>query len=307
MSSLKKIACVTGSTGMVGRRIVKRLCELGYHVRALSRTKQHAEPEVKIFVGDLANEHVLDSFLTNAQLLFHCAAELHDTSKMYAVNVSGTERLAHLAGKHKIQYLCHISSAGVVGKSMDKWIDESSDCNPQNEYERSKWEAERVVSKGGPGCRVLILRPTNIVDELQLGELTILKEVTLHSRLKMFVAGGECAHIIHADNVAAAATHFIDKSLDSPECFFVSSDNEIATSFVELYELHKQLSHKNEDKPFRKPTHLPIIAPYLLRKLIRQTGNLGDVKYSSNKLLATGFQFPLNIRSTLQQLFDPCR
>jgi nucleoside-diphosphate-sugar epimerase len=303
LNKVKQTACVTGASGMVGSKIVQRLISHGYKVRILSRSKYFDDPDIELFRGGLEDEEVLKSFLGDAHLLFHCAAELRDTSKMWDVNVSGTERLVHLAGKLKIQYLCYLSSAGVVGKAKDKWVDEKTRCEPQNAYERSKWAAEKIAKKGIDGCRIVILRPTNVVDGTQMGELIILKEYTPYNRLKLFITGGESSHIIHADNVSAAAIHFIDKSIESPDCFFVSSDNEPATTFSDLCALYKQLSRGNSIDEIYKPLHLPIFIPYFLRKIIKGTGNMGDVRYSSEKLLSTGFKFPLSIEDTLRQIF----
>ena len=288
---------------MVGRRIVGRLVALGYRVRALSRNRYTDDPDIELFKGGLEDEDGLTSFLAGAQLLFHCAGELHDTARMEAVNVAGTERLVRLAERLKIQYLCHVSSAGVVGRTEDKWVDETSACNPQNPYEVSKWAAEKIVRKGVPGCRVVILRPTNIVADTQPGELEMFRQATLHSRLKLFVTGGECAHIIHADNVAAAALHFIDCSVETPACFFVSADDESHMTFAELYALYRQFADPGQSAGKAKPVHLPIFIPYLLRRVIKRSGNMGDVRYTAGKLLGTGFRFPLTIQKTLRQVF----
>ncbi len=114
----------------------------------------------------------------------------------------------------------------MVGKSRDKWVDEKTKCEPQNAYERSKWAAEQIVARGIDGCQVVIIRPTNVIDDTRPGVLDLITKPTPKSRIKLLFIGGECSHIIHVDNVAAAALHFIRKPLDTPECFFVSCDHE---------------------------------------------------------------------------------
>ena len=90
MDNSKTIACVTGVSGMVGSEIVQRLVSHGYKVRALSRSKYFDDPDVELFRGGLEDEEVLKSFLSKADFLFHCAAELYDESKMWDANVLGT-------------------------------------------------------------------------------------------------------------------------------------------------------------------------------------------------------------------------
>ena len=131
---------------MVGRKIVQRLLLRRYSVRILTRKSNFDNPAVEVFTGDLEDEKVLKLFLSNADLLFHCAAELHDKFKMWDVNVRGTERLLKIANDTSIKYLCYLSSAGVVGQTSVKWVDEKTTCNPQNTYEKSKWAAEQIVA-----------------------------------------------------------------------------------------------------------------------------------------------------------------
>jgi len=138
MDNSKTIACVTGASGMVGSKIVQRLLSHEYKVRALSRSKHFDDPNVELFRGALGNEKVLALFLSNAHLLFLYAAELNDESKMRDVNVKGTELLLRIVKKSGIRYLSYLSSAGVVGKTKNKWVDEKTRCNPQNAYKRSK-------------------------------------------------------------------------------------------------------------------------------------------------------------------------
>lgn len=304
MKTNRQIACVTGGSGIIGKRIVKRLKDAGFKVRVLSRKEQPEHNGVEFVKGELNDNLVLKDLLCGADMLFHCAGELHDESKMNLVNVKGTELLIETARTANIQYFCHLSSAGVIGKTSQKWVDERVDCQPQNAYERSKYMAERVAQKGIDGCRVIILRPTNVVDNDQPGVLKTITDGTTKSRLKLMLIGGECSHIIHADNVAAAAIHFIDKPFESPECFFVSADNESRTTFAELFVLYKQLLHCHSIKKYSKPAHLPIFIPYLLRKVLRGNGNIGDVRYSSERLFLTGLKFPLNIEDTLRQFLN---
>lgn len=51
MDNSKTIVCVTGASGMVGRRIVERLIIDGYRVRALNRQKWFSLKDVEVFWG----------------------------------------------------------------------------------------------------------------------------------------------------------------------------------------------------------------------------------------------------------------
>ncbi|MCG2775822.1 MAG: NAD(P)-dependent oxidoreductase [Desulfobacterales bacterium] len=302
MHNSKTIACVTGASGMVGSKIVQRLRLQGYKVRALSRSKHFDDANVELFRGGLEDEEVLKSFLSNAHLLFHCAAELYDESKMLNVNVLGTERLLRLIKDSSIEYLCYLSSAGVVGRTHAKWVNEETICKPQNAYEQSKWAAEQLVADGIDGCRIVILRPTNVVDEKRPGALALPIHGSFLNRLKVFIKGGECAHIVHAEDVAEAALHFIYHPFDSPQCYFVSCDYEPLNTFAELWALYRAVENNYPVDNLRPVLHLPLIVPHTLRKLWRGRGNRGDVRYSSEKLISEGFKFPFGVKGTVKQI-----
>lgn len=304
MNKAKQIACVTGASGLVGSKIVQRLVLQGYKVRALSRSKHFDDPSIELFRGEIKNEKTLEHFLQNAHLLFHCAAELKDQSKMWEVNVLGTERLLRSVSNSSIEYLCYLSSAGVVGKTDLDWVNETSSCNPQNVYERSKWAAELLVAQGINGCRVVILRPTNVVDDKRPGALGLPMRASWADRLKVFVKGGECAHIVHAEDVAAAAMYFVSQLLKKPQCFFVSCDHDPLNTFAGVWALCRAYQQRRSVEGVEPVLHLPAIVPHLMRLLWHGRGNRGDVRYSSKRLISAGFIFPLGLKGGVKQVIS---
>lgn len=297
-------ACVTGASGMIGRRIVHKLLARGFHVRVLTR-RNCVERGVQVFKAGLSDEGQVDRFIAGADMVFHCAAELRDVSKMREVNVSGTECVVKLVKRHRIGYFCHLSSAGVVGRTSREWVDESTPCMPQNAYERTKLEAETIARAPIDGCSTVILRPTNVVDEDHLGELSLPANESFISRIKAFVKGGECAHIVHAEDVAEAAIYFSSRPSREPRIFFVSLDDDPLNTVANLWSLYRaQVTglHQNVIKPF---PHLPLAVPYFLRTMMRQAGNRGNVRYSSTRLVSEGFRFRFGVSEAVKQIiFD---
>lgn len=301
------IAAVTGGTGMIGRKITQKLLKEGYEVRILTRNKLLHIEDTEIFVGNIEDESVLQLFLENVSYLFHCAAELHDETKMWDVNVSGTEKLLNLIPATKICYLCFLSSAGVIGLTNGQLVDEKSKCNPQNPYEKSKWAAEELVAKGIDNCSTVILRPTDVVDEQRPGALALPIRSNLLDRLIVFLKGNECAHIVHAEDVADAAIYFINSSFEKPARFFVSCDHEQFNTVGGLWSLYKAIQLDRSVEGIRQKIYLPIIIPYILRRLWRGSGNYGNVRYSSEKLLSTGFSYSLGVEGAVRRIADTHR
>jgi nucleoside-diphosphate-sugar epimerase len=296
------ITCVTGASGTIGRHIVQLLLQRKYKVRVLSRRQDLFNADVEIFDGDINDQALLTIFLRNCNLLFHCAAELSDTTKMWDVNVSGTEQLLRLASESGVEYLCHMSSAGVVGRTSSKHIQEHTACKPETIYERSKWAAEQIVQQSHRCGRVVILRPTNVISDEAPGALGLPMRASWSDRLKIFLKGGECAHIVHAMDVADAAVYLIAHSIDGPSCFFVSCDHERLNTYAGLWSLYKAIERGKSVEGIQPTLHLPIIIPYLLRKLWRGTGNQGDVRYSSEKLLSIGFCYRIGVEGAVRRL-----
>ena len=252
-------------------------------------------PDVELFRGGLEDATVLETFLAGADLLFHCAAELNNASRMWEVNVHGTARLLRIAGESHIRFLCHLSSAGVVGLTAHRLVDERSDCNPLNDYEKSKWAAEQRVAEGIAGGTTVILRPTDVVDAQRPGALLPPMRRRLRDRLAVFLKGNENAHIVHAEDVADAAVFFVGSRFSAPEVFFVSCDHEPVNTFGGLWALHDVVTGKKPDRRHSRRYSLPIQVPYLMRRLWRGPCNLGNIRYSSDKLMSAGFCYRLGV------------
>lgn len=301
-NNANKIACVTGATGMIGKKIVQQLLSQGYQVRGLSRKDVCSVKGMKLVIGDLMDEQVIPSFLSGCNLLFHCAAELNDESQMWSVNVTGTELLLRVAKQMNIQYFCYISSAGVVGNTITTLVDEQTSCNPNSVYERSKWVAEQLVMQEVKECKVVVLRPTNVVDEKRPGAFLLSMRGSFIDRVKVFFKGGECAHIVHADDVSSAAVYFISQPIQDSPIFFVSCDDHPLNTFAGIWSLYRSVVREKVSSNIKSAIHLPIGIPYILRKIWRGNSNRGDVRYSSQKLLNSGFKFQLGFLGTVKKI-----
>ncbi len=304
MLEIKKIACVTGASGMIGRRICENLVSQGYHVKALSRQKEFKLEGVEVFNGNIEDKDILSNFMQNSHLFFHCAAELYDESKMHRINVLATKLILKLAELYGIKYFCHLSSVGVIGSTRLKLVDELTPCNPQNMYENSKWDAEQLVACGINECKTVILRPTNVIDEEKKGVLDFSSRGRVANFCKIFLFGGECSHIVHAKDVADVAVYFFSHPTyaKTPQCYIVSSDHEPLNKLSGLWPLYNAYRRGKPITSIRPSPHLHLFIPYLLRKILRGTGNMGDVIYSSKKLLDAGFVFTFGVRGAVKNI-----
>ena len=123
----------------------------------------------------------------------------------------------------------------------------------------------------------------------------------------VFLKGGERAHIVHAEDVADAAVCFTDTHFKKPAHFFVSCDHERFNTFGGLWSLYKAMQQGRSIEGIDRVIHLPIVIPYMLRRLRRGAANYGNIRYSSEKLLSTGFQYRLGVKGAVRRIVVPQR
>ena len=295
----KPIASISGASGLVGRFLCLKLIAEGYKVKALSRRRSFFNGEVELFAGDIRNVDGLVEFVKGADVVFHCAAELHNESQMWDVNVKGTSAMLAVARKAGIRHFCHLSSAGVTGECQEEWIGEATQCSPRNTYEKSKYAAEQLVREGIPGCSVIILRPTSIIGDEKPGPLEMVLRDSFLNRLKVTIKGAECAHIVHASDVADAAIFLSRQHYRNPELFFVSCDEDPLSRFAYLWSLARAELSGDCSGVVRPVFHLPLTVSHLFRRMLRVRSNRS--RFCSAKLCSAGFVFPLGVRGAVKR------
>ena len=74
---------MSGTTGSVGPKLVKRLCEVGYRVRILSIDESETDfipDDVEVQVGDVTDSATVKTVVEGISVVFHLAALLHITN-----------------------------------------------------------------------------------------------------------------------------------------------------------------------------------------------------------------------------------
>jgi nucleoside-diphosphate-sugar epimerase len=205
-----KTVAITGGTGFIGRRLVRRHLELGDSVRVLSRDLGNSEAlkaaTVTTYTGDLATGAIPRGFVDNADVIYHCAAELRDSARMAAANVAGTQHLIE-AVKGRIGRWVQLSSAGVYGLVREGVVDEDSAVAPGNLYEETKASADRLVASGSVdgGYGFSILRPSNVFGPNMTNRALYRIASMIRRRLFFYIGPpGASANYIYADNVVDA-------------------------------------------------------------------------------------------------------
>lgn len=197
---------ITGASGFIGKSLLKRCLAEGHSVRVLTRrTQEDFPPQTVICEGDLTGT-LPRALVDNTDVLFHCAGEIRDPRRMYAVNVSGTANLIALASGCVGRWV-QLSSVGTYGPRLEGEVTEEAQELPLGPYEISKSRADGLVAAAaGKGAfEYSVLRPS-IVFGAGMPNRSLFQMIGMIDRGLFFFIGkrGAAANYVHVDNAVAA-------------------------------------------------------------------------------------------------------
>ncbi len=165
---------VTGGTGYLGNKLVAELSASGKEVNAIchnpSKNKFLQFPGVKIFEGDTRDPASMKKAMQGCTHVYHLAGYARvwskDPENYYAINVGGTKNILDAAIECGVEKVVYTSTAGVLGPSREKPVNESDKRIGKilNEYEDSKTQAENLCIEYAQkkGLNVTIVNPPRV-------------------------------------------------------------------------------------------------------------------------------------------------
>ena len=167
-------AFVTGGTGFVGGAVIRRLLAQGRDVVALARTGAAADELARAGArpvrGDVLDPASFERTLRGCEVVFHVGGLngscLRDPSPLFRTNVEGTRNVLEAAARAGIRRFVHTSSAATIGERAGSIGREDTSHRGWflTDYERSKFDAERLVLERGPavGLEVVCVNPASV-------------------------------------------------------------------------------------------------------------------------------------------------
>ena len=204
MSQALPTVLLTGATGFLGRRLLKRFAASGHPVVAVvrDRTKLKDPPtgDIRIIEADLTHA-VTPPPGMNVDLLVHAAALIDYDAGVEALtrtNVHGTRHAAALALALGATRGVLVSSLAVLGPRPlgDPGMSEDGTPAPDTDYGRSKLEAEGVFREAfdAVGKEAVVLRPGNLLGDGEPGILAPLFAAASGADPAMLIAEWNAHH-----------------------------------------------------------------------------------------------------------------
>jgi len=205
---------VTGGTGFTGSHLARRLLQKGHKVTVLDAGKGLLFDELigsgaKIVLGSVTDRALVKAITEGSDIVFHLAAAFRKVNlpkKVYwDVNVEGTRNLLEAALEWGVQKFVYCSTCGVHGHVKNGPADEDSPITPEDYYQYTKYEGERVVTEFGKnGLRVVTLRPTAIYGPGDPERFSMLFKMVSKGQFVMFGSGKAHYHPVYIDNLVDA-------------------------------------------------------------------------------------------------------
>jgi nucleoside-diphosphate-sugar epimerase len=167
------LVALTGSTGFIGRHLLRELPQRGFRVRVLLRRPSAVPLDcASAVIGDLTRPQNMAEALAGADAVIHTAGIAHamtgvpedDYRLLNAESTIALARAAQRAGVRRFVFLSSVRAQS--GPASDEVLTEDMEPRPTDAYGRSKlaaerglaeldldWAALRLVAAYGPGVK----------------------------------------------------------------------------------------------------------------------------------------------------------
>jgi nucleoside-diphosphate-sugar epimerase len=209
-------AFVTGGTGFIGERLVRRLRERGDDVVALVRSREKGskleELGATLVEGDLSSSDAIRQAVEGCDSVFHVAAvykvgiPAKEHEAMYDANVRGTERVLDAAFQAGVGRIVYVSTINVFGNTGGEVVDEAYE-RPGNDflsyYDETKYLSHQVAKeRSEKGAPIVIVQPGGVYGPGDHSEVGNVIEQTSSGKLKALPFAGLGMNLVYVDDVS---------------------------------------------------------------------------------------------------------
>lgn len=271
---MKKLFIITGASGHLGRTIIHYLSQQHVYIRGLILPHENLTSSSHIHyyhgnVLDIASlERLFEDSKQYTTYVIHTAGLIQITekisSKLYNVNVIGTQNMIKVSLKHSIHKFIYISSVHAIPESSKTIIEVSHFHKDfvKGAYAKTKAEASQLVLDAvAKGLPAVIIHPSGIIGPYgdTSNHLIQLVDDYIHHRIPASIKGGY--DFVDVRDVARGCIFACDKGRIG-ECYILSH---------QYYEIKELLNMVKDISGGPYILNIPVFIAKLLSPLFEAT------------------------------------
>ncbi len=240
---MEKTAFVTGGSGFIGGRLIRRLHADGWRVRALARSATSAaaieELGAEAVRGELGDRESMSAGAAGCDVAFHLAAHLGEWGpweEFERGNVEGTRNAlaaCEAAGVSRFVH-CGTEAALMAGEPLVN-VDESAPLRPDSKapYPATKARAEQLVRNANrEGFETVVIRPRFVWGEGDTTLVPVMEEMIEKGRFAWVGGGRNLTAITHVDNVVEGLVLAAERGSPGEAYFVTDGEPVVFREFV---------------------------------------------------------------------------
>ena len=223
---------VTGGTGFIGSRLVKRLLAAGRHVRVMAVANDPllanlAGVDCEVMTGDITRPETLAGPLAGVDAVLHLAAVLYaeDAELFRRVNLEGTARLVEAAVTAGVGHFVYVSAA-------------AAGYRVRTTYGETKHLAEQLMRAPRGRTNFTIVRPTLVFGPGGGGqELVLYVERVRRARgiVPIVGRGNAMKRWVHVDDLVEGLALVVDRPIAYGKTYnFGGADAHTMRAYTEM-------------------------------------------------------------------------
>jgi 2-alkyl-3-oxoalkanoate reductase len=265
---------ITGATGVLGKRVVKKLLESNHKVSALCRSETNVDQIRKAGAvpvsGNLFDRQEMISAANGCDAIFHLATHIpkknfpnkkSDWIENDKIRQDGTRNLLDAALENNIKVFIQQSITTAYGDKQGAWVDETSPLdNDPIMMVRSAIEMEQMIREQN-GTEYIILRFGTFYGKDAFNTQNLLKQIKKRS-MPIIGKGENYLNFIHLDDAASTIVHVFEN-------FEQYQNRTVNVTDFHPIRSDKFLNGLADLLKVKRPFHLPVfLARFLFNKSI---------------------------------------
>ena len=272
---MKRTILITGGAGFIGSNFFRYLYDKyeDYYFIILDQLTYAGSVEnlppfnptnnksrFKFWYGNVCNGELVDTLVSQADIVVHFAAESHVTRSIYdnllffQTDVLGTQIISNAVCKYsdRIERFIHVSTSEVYGTALREVVDEEHPLKPMSPYASAKCGADRLVYSyfATYDIPMVIVRPFNNFGPYQHLEKVIPRFVTsalLNEKLTIHGNGQAARDFLYVEDCCKAIDMILHYDIKKTKGQVINIGSGIHRSILDIGKNILRLMGKNEN------------------------------------------------------------